>query len=116
MTGSSQPALTDAVARVLAVAELIPSGHVASYGELGTIVGRGPRFVGRVMAIWGGAVPWWRVTNAEGDLPEHLRPAAFAHWAEEGIAVKPNGRGCRISAFGADLDALAREFHLSSGS
>jgi alkylated DNA nucleotide flippase Atl1 len=28
----------------------------------------GPRQVGRVMALWGGGVAWWRVIHADGSL------------------------------------------------
>lgn len=92
------------VERVLRVVEAIPAGRVAAYGEVGTIVGVGPRLVGRILREWGGSVPWWRVTNASGDHP--LLARARPHWAVEGIAVGPNGRGCRMSEFGADLEAL----------
>lgn len=95
------------VEKVLRAAELVPPGRVASYGDLGAVVGIGPRFVGRVLSHWGSDVPWWRVTSAAGEYPPELRERAFAHWREEGIVVKPNGRGCRIADFRCDLDALA---------
>jgi alkylated DNA nucleotide flippase Atl1 len=90
--------------RVLRVVESIPPGRVAAYGEVGAIVGVGPRLVGRIMGTWGSSVPWWRVTNSYGDHP--LLARALPHWREEGIAVKPNGRGCRMGRFGADLERL----------
>lgn len=93
------------VERVLRVVEAIPPGRVAAYGEVGAIVGVGPRLVGRIMRTWGSGVPWWRVTNAAGDHP--LLTRALPHWESEGITVKPNGRGCRMADFGADLEALA---------
>lgn len=93
--------------KVLRCAELVPPGQVASYGDLAAIVGTGPRQVGSVISRWGSDVCWWRITNSSGDLPAHLRGEAFRHWDEEGIAVKPNGLGCRIAAHRADLDALA---------
>ncbi|MGO1200392.1 MAG: MGMT family protein [Dermabacteraceae bacterium] len=92
------------VERVLRVIEAIPPGRVAAYGEVGAIVGVGPRLVGRILREWGSSVPWWRVTNSSGDHP--LLARARPHWETEGIAVKPNGRGCRMSEFGADLEAL----------
>lgn len=95
------------VERVLRVVEAIPPGRVAAYGEVGAIVGVGPRLVGRILRTWGAGVPWWRVTNSYGDHP--LLSRALPHWQAEGIAVKPNGRGCRMSQFGADLEALAAE-------
>ena len=92
------------VERVLRVVEAIPPGPVAAYGEVGAIVGVGPRLVGRIMGAWGSSTPWWRVTNASGDHP--LLARALPHWQEEGIAVKPNGLGCRMKDFGADLEQL----------
>jgi len=98
------------VERVLIATELIPRGSIASYGDLGALVGTGPRHVGAIMSMFGQGVPWWRVTNASGDFPPHLREQARPHWAQEGIAWKPNARGCRITEFRTDLIALGREF------
>ncbi len=92
------------VERVLRVVEAIPPGRVVAYGEVGAIVGVGPRLVGRIMGTWGSSVAWWRVTNASGDHP--LLARARPHWEAEGIEIKPNGLGCRMSRFGADLDQL----------
>lgn len=98
------------VERVLVAVEQIPRGRVASYGDLAELVGVGPRLVGRVMSLYGGNVTWWRVTSSYGDLPEHLRDEARAHWAAEGIAWKPNGLGCRIREHRVDLAQLARDY------
>jgi methylated-DNA-protein-cysteine methyltransferase related protein len=95
--------------QVLLAVELVPRGRVVSYGDLGQIVGIGPRLVGNIMSREGSAVPWWRVTNASGDFPAHLRDEVRPHWAEEGILWKSNGAGCRIRDYRADLDALARD-------
>lgn len=92
------------VERVLRVVEAIPPGRVAAYGEVGAIVGVGPRLVGRIMRTWGSSVPWWRVTDSYGDHP--LLARALPHWQEEDIVLKPNGRGCRMAQFGADLAQL----------
>lgn len=92
---------------VLRAVELVPRGRVASYGDLAGLVGTGPRHVGLIMARRGSGLPWWRITNASGDLPAHLREEAAPHWAEEGIVWKPNGLGCRIAHFHCDLVALA---------
>lgn len=97
------------VERVLRTVEAIPRGRVASYGQIGQIAGIGARAVGRIMSQWGAHLPWWRVTSADGDPPLFKRQEAFDHWATEGIEIKPNGRGCRMTEFGADLDALALE-------
>jgi methylated-DNA-protein-cysteine methyltransferase-like protein len=95
------------VERVLRAVEQVPAGRVVSYGDLAGLVGTGPRHVGAIMRDRGSGVTWWRVTNAAGDLPRHLRERARAPWAEEGIAWKPNGRGCRIAEHRCDLVALA---------
>ena len=98
------------VERVLRAVEQVPRGRVVSYGDLAALVGCGPRYVGSVMKVYGGNVTWWRVTNASGDLPAPLRERARQVWAEEGILVKPNGLGCRIADYRADLDALAAAY------
>lgn len=94
------------VERVLRTVECIPPGKVAAYGQVGAIAGAGPRQVGRIMREWGSSVPWWRVTSHAGDLPGPVLARACPHWEDEGIAVKPNGRGCRMAEHGADLGAL----------
>ena len=104
-TGPPRTRMDDlTVERVLRVVESIPSGQVAAYGEIGAIVGVGPRLVGRIMRTWGSGVPWWRVTNASGDHP--LLARALPHWDSEGITVAPHGRGCRMAEFGTDLEEL----------
>ena len=96
--------------RVLTAVELIPRGRVAAYGDIGEIVGTGPRHVGNIMRLHGNGVPWWRVTSSYGDLPEPLHPEVRWRWADEGIAWKPNGLGCRIVDYRADLQHLADAF------
>lgn len=104
------PALDDlAVERVLRTAQAIPPGHVAAYGQIGAIVGLGPRQVRRIMADWGSSAPWWRVTNAAGELPPPLLGRAREHWDAEGIAVRADGRGCRMAEHRADLARLRRD-------
>lgn len=93
--------------RVLRAVELVPPGRVVSYGDLAGLVGGTPRQVGAVMRLRGEAVPWWRVVNAAGDLPEHLRDEVRPLWAEEGIRWKANGLGCRIGEHRCDLVLLA---------
>ena len=66
-------ALPQYAERVLEVAELIPPGRVMTYGDVAEWLEEGgPRQVGRVMALYGGAVAWWRVVRADGALlPGH---------------------------------------------
>jgi methylated-DNA-protein-cysteine methyltransferase related protein len=98
---------------VLRAVELVPRGRVVSYGDLGHVVGIGPRRVGSVLSRHGAGVTWWRVTNAAGDFPPDLLHEAAPHWREEGIALKPSGRGCRIDAHRADLDELERRWRVA---
>ena len=58
------------VERVLSIVESIPHGRVMSYGAIADAVGAGgPRQVGRVLARYGGPVPWWRVVRSDGSPP-----------------------------------------------
>lgn len=74
--------MTDPVARVCEVAGDIPPGRVMTYGDIGHIVGLGPRQVGTILAS-GSVKCWWRVTNAQGRLPEHLQAEACERYTEE---------------------------------
>ena len=95
---------------VLRAVEQVPRGRVVSYGDLAHMIGIGPRRVGAVMSRDGAGVTWWRVTNAAGDLPPDLLDEARPHWMEDGITLKPTGRGCRIVEHRADLDELERRW------
>lgn len=57
--------------RIYAVVRQIPSGQVATYGQVATIVGRcTARMVGYAMAALpdGTGVPWQRVINRQGKI------------------------------------------------
>ena len=95
------------VEMVLRAVDLIPRGRVAAYGDLGRIVGIGPRQVGAVMSRYGDGVTWWRVTNASGGFAPDLLERARPHWLDEGILIRPSGGGCRIAEHRVDLDWLA---------
>ena len=95
------------VERVLRAAEQVPPGNVVAYGDIAALVGIGPRHVGNVLARWGSGVPWWRVTNREGILPEPLLEVARRHWQDESVALRHDGRGCRIAEHRADLVELS---------
>jgi alkylated DNA nucleotide flippase Atl1 len=70
--------------RVLDTADLIPPGKVMTYGDVAEWLGEGgPRQVGRVMALYGSDVPWWRVVRSDGVLlPGHELRALEAYRAE----------------------------------
>lgn len=88
--------MTDAVdftEEVLAFVERIPAGRVVTYGLIadhlaGAGLRGGARQVGRVMALEGAAVPWWRVVRANGSLPPHLMLDAQKEWSREKTPVK----------------------------
>jgi alkylated DNA nucleotide flippase Atl1 len=74
----------DYASRVLDVAESIPPGRVMSYGDIADYLGEGgPRQVGRVMALWGGGVPWWRVVHADGSLLAGHERESLRHYELE---------------------------------
>lgn len=93
---------------VLRAVEQVPPGSVVSYGELAELVGTSARRVGTIMATHGGEVSWWRVTNRDGGLPEHLLPLARKQWAREG--VDHDGHRCRIAEHRVDLGRLAADY------
>lgn len=93
------------VERVLAVVESIPPGRVMSYGDIAEYLGEGgPRQVGRVMALWGGAVPWWRVTHRDGTPVPGLARECLRRWREEGTPL----RGERVDMRLARWDGCSR--------
>ncbi|MEU5719961.1 MGMT family protein [Streptomyces sp. NPDC020403] len=80
--------------RVLDVADLIPPGRVMTYGDVAEWLGDGgPRQVGRVMALYGSAVPWWRVVRADGALLPGHEQRALGHYREEGTPLRTAPRG-----------------------
>ncbi|MFJ7958327.1 MGMT family protein [Streptomyces sp. NPDC096319] len=79
--------------RVLDVADAIPPGRVMTYGDVAEWLGEGgPRQVGRVMALYGGAAPWWRVVRADGTLLPGHELRALGHYREEGTPLREAGR------------------------
>jgi len=85
--------------RVLDVVDAIPPGMVMSYGDIAEYLGEGgPRQVGRVMALWGGGVPWWRVVHADGSPPPGHERAALARHRDEGTPTRSgaDGRPSRV--------------------
>ena len=78
---------------VLLVVERIPPGRATTYGTIAGHLGvGGSRRVGRVLALDGGSVAWWRVVRADGSLPlSHLHEAR-EHYLQEGTALRASGR------------------------
>ncbi|MFI0353586.1 MGMT family protein [Actinomadura sp. 9N407] len=88
-----QTAPDDYAEAVLDAVERIPPGRVLAYGDVAELVGTGgPRQVGRVMSLYGGAVPWWRVVRADGRPPQGLDVEALAEYRVEGTPLRPDGR------------------------
>ncbi|MBB2894493.1 MGMT family protein [Flexivirga oryzae] len=85
MTVHELPELADAV---LEVVDQVPEGKVVTYGDIGKVVGAGPRQVGSVMSQYGGMVTWWRVLRADGRPPQCHEGEALAHYREEGTPLK----------------------------
>ncbi len=93
------------VEAVLSLVERVPVGRATTYGVLADAVGHGgPRQIGRVLALYGSSVPWWRVVRADGTLPLSHQRAALAHYREEGTPLR--GRITDAASLRVDLDAV----------
>jgi alkylated DNA nucleotide flippase Atl1 len=84
------------VEAVLLLVEQVPPGRATSYGRLAGVVrerlGRGgPRNVAQVLALHGGAVPWWRVVTAAGRPPARHAAEARTRLVAEGCPLSPDG-------------------------
>jgi alkylated DNA nucleotide flippase Atl1 len=85
-------------ALVLDVVDRVPPGQVVTYGDVAEYLGEGgPRRVGRVMSLHGGAVAWWRVLRADGTPAPGLESRAFAEYRREGTPLRPGGRRVDLS-------------------
>jgi alkylated DNA nucleotide flippase Atl1 len=94
VTGSRDP--EEYTEEVLSLVERIPPGRVTTYGLIAEWLREafgtgGPRQVGRVMALYGGGVPWWRVVRADGSLPDSHGSEARQSYLAEGTPLRPSG-------------------------
>ena len=81
-------------ASVLLVVDSIPVGRVMTYGDVAAELGsRGARAVGRVMAMEGSSVCWWRVVRADGRPPAGHERVALEHYRAEGTPVRHAASG-----------------------
>jgi len=88
------PAIDEYSSRVLDVVDSIAAGSVMSYGDVAELLGEGgPRQVGRVMALWGGGVAWWRVVHADGSLLAGHERAALAMYQAENTPLRQSASG-----------------------
>lgn len=95
---------------VLHVVDGIPPGHVMTYGDVAAELGsRGARAVGRVMAIEGSSVAWWRVVRADGRPPAGHEAEALARYRAEGTPLLGASADSRS---GAGTDPLAYRLDL----
>lgn len=79
--------------KVLDTVDLIPAGRVMTYGDVAEWLDEGgPRQVGRVMAQYGGGVPWWRVVRSDGVLLPGHELRALAAYREEGTPLREAAR------------------------
>jgi alkylated DNA nucleotide flippase Atl1 len=86
--------LDDYASRVLDVVDSIAPGTVMTYGDIADYLGEGgPRQVGRILAVWGGGVPWWRVVHADGSLLAGHEQAALARYAAENTPLRRTAGG-----------------------
>lgn len=77
------------VTAVLELVRRIPSGRVVTYGDIAWALGsNAPRAVGRVLALYGHAVAWWRVVPATGLPPQGHARLALPHYQEEGTPLR----------------------------
>ena len=80
------PEFVDAV---LDVVRRIPAGRVMTYGDIAYALGsNAPRAVGRVLALYGHAVSWWRVVPASGLPPQGHAREALPHYIEEATPLR----------------------------
>ena len=84
------PPVDDFASQVLDLVDAIPPGRVMSYGDIAAYLaaGPGPRQVGRVMAVYGGAVAWWRVIHSDGTPAPGHDSRALKHYLAEGTPLR----------------------------
>lgn len=87
------------VEAVLQVVEAIPPGRVMAYGQVARAVGSGgPRQVGRVLGLYAGGVPWWRVVTVAGRTPPGNERVALAHLRAEGTPLRGDRVDMRLAS------------------
>ena len=80
---------------VLVIVDEIPSGRVATYGQIARLIGRpkNARLVGKILSqseLYGSKHPCHRVVNAAGRLAPGWEDQKHLLWAE-GVDLKANG-------------------------
>ena len=83
----------DGAAGVRAAAQRPPPGGVRPPAAVAEWLEEGgPRQVGRVMALYGSPVPWWRVVRADGVLLPGHELEALGRYRAEGTPLKEASR------------------------
>lgn len=76
----------DQVERVRALVAAIPSGRVATYGDIASVAGlSSPRIVGWIMRTDSSDLPWHRVITASGRPARHLTTRQLELLRAEGV-------------------------------
>ena len=74
------------VERVRELVDAIPSGRVATYGEISSAAGlSSPRIVGWIMRTDSADLPWHRVVPASGRPAPHIATAQLERLRAEGV-------------------------------
>jgi alkylated DNA nucleotide flippase Atl1 len=84
---------------VLDVVDAIPPGKVMAYGDIAEYLGQGgPRLVARMMSLYGGEVPWWRVLRANGSCAPEVIERQLEKLAEEATPMRTGERVDMVQA------------------
>jgi methylated-DNA-protein-cysteine methyltransferase-like protein len=80
------PVTDEQVERVRELVAAIPSGKVATYGDIATMAGlSSPRIVGWIMRTDSSDLPWHRVITASGRPARHLTTRQLELLRTEGV-------------------------------
>lgn len=97
------PPGADFAEAVLEVVASIPPGRAMAYSDVAAAIGsRSARGAGRVLALAGAEVPWWRVVRASGHPAPGHESRALEHYRTEGTPLLWSRDG---AAFRVDLRA-----------
>ena len=84
----ASPSMAELAYSIVLATHAIPPGKVSTYGDLGRIVGCGPRLVARVLARSDGEACWWRVIRADGTIAPQLVTECSRLLTAEGVGVR----------------------------
>ncbi|OBH34428.1 DNA methyltransferase [Mycobacterium intracellulare] len=94
------PVTDDQVERVRALVAAIPSGRVATYGDIASVAGlSSPRIVGWIMRTDSSDLPWHRVITASGRPARHLTTRQLELLRAEGVLARDGRIALRESRY-----------------